>query len=318
MKLSVITVCRNAEATIERTLQGVLSQTYPDVEYIVADGQSSDRTLDIVHQYGDRLTKVISEPDSGIYAAMNKGIRLASGDWLYFANADDYLFDEQVFADVVQFLTDHPACDFVYGNHETRFPQGGSSLYEPAPPDRMLEEMVCLGNCFLQPASFFKASLFERLGEFNESYAIAADYDWFSRLLADPALTVCHLPRTIVSYAQGGTSSDIRALFKEVFEIQNKLPLYQREDWLARRMTQLQQTFIDKYARLEHTHQLAIAREQIIHRLEARLTPLEARLEKLEAENGELRGEIEAMKTSKFWKLRTLWFQVKGKLGLDG
>lgn len=301
MKLSVITVCRNAEATIERTLQGVLSQTYRDIEYIVVDGLSSDRTLAIVHQCGDRLAKVISEPDSGIYAAMNKGIRLASGDWLYFANADDYLFDENVVQDVVRFLKDHPTCDFVYGNHETRFPLGGSSIYEPAPPERMLEEMVCLGNCFIQPASFFKATLFECLGEFSETYAIAADYEWFSRLLATPTLKVYHLPRTIVSYAQGGTSSDLRGLFQEVFEIQNNLPLYQQEDWLAKRMTQLQQSFIDKYARLEETHQLAIAREQHIHRLEARLAALEA-------QNCNLRGKIKAIKTSKFWKLLSMYF----------
>jgi glycosyltransferase involved in cell wall biosynthesis len=91
MKVSVITVCKNSEKTIEAAIQSLLTQTYPQIEYIVIDGASTDRTPAILETYHDRITHLISEPDNGIYAAMNKGIQIATGDLLYFLNSDDYL-----------------------------------------------------------------------------------------------------------------------------------------------------------------------------------------------------------------------------------
>lgn len=306
--VSVITVCYNAAATLEKTIQQVLAQTYEPLEYIVIDGASTDETPEILARYGDRLCWV-SEPDDGLYAAMNKGIAKATGDWLYFANADDYLLDAAVIADVMAFIAGNPDVDFIYGNHETRHRSGDRRIYEPAAPEDMLTEMVYLGNCFIQPASFFNVRCFERLGPFCNRYKIAADYDWFIRLLAHPSLTVRHYPRAIASYAQGGASSDIRALFAEVFEIQNQVPLYQTPEWRSRRLETLQRHFTDKYARLEERHRAVVAREQ-------RIEALETQLRDLEAEAGELSGQLAAMKTSKFWKLREGWFRIKRRLGL--
>ncbi|MEO0409259.1 MAG: glycosyltransferase, partial [Cyanobacteria bacterium P01_A01_bin.135] len=158
-------------------------------------------------------------------------------------------------------------------------------------------------------ASFFSARSFEHLGPFCDRYKIAADYDWFVRLLSHPALKVCHYPRAIASYAQGGASSDIRALFAEVFAIQNQVAVYQEPDWRSRRLEALQHSFVDKYARLEEQHRAVAARDR-------RIGKLEGRLQTLEAEAGELAGQIAAMKTSKFWKLREGWFGVKRRLGL--
>ncbi len=308
MKVSIITVCYNAAATLEKTIQQVLAQTYAPLEYIVVDGASTDGTLDLLRCYSDRITTLITEPDEGIYQAMNKGVARATGDWVYFANADDYLLDDEVVADVMAYSQAHPDCDFIYGNHETRhLGNVAGRHYEPAPPEETLAELVYLGNCFIQPASFFSADLFKVLGPFCERYKIAADYDWFVRLLAHPELMVHHIPRAIASYSQGGASSDIRALFAEVFEIQNQLPVYQQPEWRSRRMTVLQQEFTDKYARLEERHRAVVARERRIQALEQRVQTLEARA-------GELAGEVEAMKTSKFWKLREGWFAIKGHL----
>lgn len=309
MKVSIITVCYNAEATLEKTMQQVLAQTYAPLEYIVVDGASTDGTLAIIDRYADKITQVISEPDDGLYQAMNKGLALATGDWLYFANADDYLLHPQVVEAAMAFVRSHPGCDFVYGNHETRHGGGDCRVYVPAPPEAMLAELVYLGNCFIQPASFFSARSFELLGPFSDRYKIAADYEWFLRLLSHPELTVCYTPQAIASYAQGGASSDIRALFAEVFEIQNQVPVYQEPEWRSRRMAMLQAQFTDKYARLEENHRVAIARAKRIQKLERQVSLLEARA-------GELAGEIEAMKTSKFWKLRSAWFGVKRRLGL--
>lgn len=91
MKISVVTVCYNAVQTLEKTMLSVLNQTYPDVEYIIIDGGSTDGTVDIIKKYADRLAYWVSEPDKGIYDAMNKGIRVATGDYLYFLGADDIL-----------------------------------------------------------------------------------------------------------------------------------------------------------------------------------------------------------------------------------
>ncbi|MEB3213406.1 MAG: glycosyltransferase family 2 protein [Leptolyngbyaceae bacterium] len=323
VSISVITVCRNAEATIEQTIQGVISQTYPHIEYIVIDGASSDRTLDLIKRYSDHITTLISEPDEGVYQAMNKGIRLAKGDWLYFANADDYLFGAEAIADVAAFIAENPDCDFVYGDHETRFPWGKRSTYSPASPDNALEQLISLGNCFIQPASFFKAHLFEKIGLFNESYRIASDYEWFCQMLSKPDIQIRYFPRIIVSYFQGGLSSDIPSLFEEVFAIQNSLPIYQQPEWIERRMKSLQASFIEKYDRLEKSNRLSMKRLKRIEELDpiaARVPGLLDRIKVLtmdyEQQISALNTRIAAMESSKFWKLREAWLSLKRKLGL--
>ncbi|MBW4513925.1 MAG: glycosyltransferase [Timaviella obliquedivisa GSE-PSE-MK23-08B] len=302
MKVSVITVCKNSEKTIERSIQSLVTQTYPQIEYIVIDGDSTDRTKSIIEQYGDRITYFISEPDNGIYAAMNKGIQLATGNILYFLNSDDYLYDPNVIHDVVHFLADRPEYDFLYGDHEARFNFGKSSIHKPATPDQILKEMVCLGECFIQPASFFKAALFQKLGLFNESYNIAGDYEWFTRLLQNNTLQLGYYPRTIVSYAHGGASSHIRPLFEEVFAIQNQVPLYQEPDWLNQRLVELQKSFIDKYDRLEKTHYLSQKREQ-------RIIYLESQEDALQVQVSTLRDELEKLKAGGL--ARRIWRKFK-------
>jgi glycosyltransferase involved in cell wall biosynthesis len=101
MKVSIITVCLNNEDTIRDSIDSVLSQTYGFIEYLIVDGGSTDSTLDIVYSYGDRIARVISEPDEGIYDAMNKGIRNATGDIVATLNADDFYIDDEVISDVV-------------------------------------------------------------------------------------------------------------------------------------------------------------------------------------------------------------------------
>lgn len=302
MKVSIITVCKNAEATIEQAIQSIVSQTFPMLEYIVIDGASDDRTLEILHRYGDAIAHLVSEPDAGIYAAMNKGIHLATGDFLYFLNADDYLFDSTVIQDLVQFVVEHPDCDFVYGDHEARFPGGNASIHSPAPAEHMLEELVSLGECLIQPASFFKADLFERLGFFREDFRIASDYEWFSRLFQAPDVRIYYYPRTLVSYSHGGVSSQIRPLFEEVFAIQNQIPLYQAEPWADRRLQKLQRSFIDKYDALERVHRRNRHLEQELAAAKRHIAALE--------------GAIAAMQSSKFWRLRSLWFRLKRAIGL--
>lgn len=102
MKVSIITVCYNSQATIENTIKSVISQTHSDIEYIIVDGKSGDNTLEIVNKYQDKIAKVISEPDQGIYDAMNKGIKVATGDIVGILNSDDYYVDSEVVSHIVK------------------------------------------------------------------------------------------------------------------------------------------------------------------------------------------------------------------------
>ena len=115
MKVSIVTVCYNSEATIEETICSVLDQNYPDIEYIVVDGKSTDKTFSIIDKYRNKISKIISEKDDGMYFAINKGISLATGDIVGILNADDFYSNEKIISLVVkEFEAKKP--DSVYGN----------------------------------------------------------------------------------------------------------------------------------------------------------------------------------------------------------
>ena len=101
-KISIVTICKNAQDSIERTLTSVVSQAYANIEYIIVDGASTDKTLELVYNYREHITKIISEPDDGIYDGMNKGLRAASGDYIVFINAGDYLIETNVIKNLVR------------------------------------------------------------------------------------------------------------------------------------------------------------------------------------------------------------------------
>ena len=273
LKISIITICRNAAETIEATLNAVAAQTYPNIEYIVVDGGSDDDTLAVCDRYSSIITTLISEPDDGIYNAMNKGIGLATGDFLYFANADDYLFNPNVVQNVVDFIQANPKGDVVYGSHEARFPGTGvpASIHTPTSPDQMLDAIICFkGGCLLQPATFFRRIVFDQVGLFSEDYGIASDYKWFLEALQNNTVTFSHCPLTIVSYAHGGRSGDIRPLFQEIFDIQAKNAMCQQPEWVEKRAIALQQDFINKYAELQTLKVLAERRDRHLIRLKQR------------------------------------------------
>ncbi len=108
LKISIITVCWNSAATIEKTIQSVASQTYGNIEYIIVDGKSKDTTLDIVKKYPDTVTNWVSEQDKGLYDAMNKGIKMATGDYICIVNADDTFADDTVIQRIAEFLQTNP------------------------------------------------------------------------------------------------------------------------------------------------------------------------------------------------------------------
>jgi len=252
MKISVITVCKNAEAHIEQAIQSVVNQTYPDVEYLIIDGKSSDRTLAIAQKYASKIARIVSEPDGGIYAAMNKGIRMATGDFLYFLNSDDYLVNPQVLQDLVHYIKQQPKCDFIYGQLEVRIQQRHhTAKLIPRPPEELKQALLSYSEGPQHAASFFGRHLFETLGMFDETYRISADYDWFLRLAQYPEAAVCYFPQVIASFSNQGLSCREQTLsLKEFFRVQNSAPLYQQDVWLQERIHHLQHQIIDLYESL--------------------------------------------------------------------
>ncbi len=320
---SIITVCKNSASTIEKTIESVLDQTYPHVEYVIVDGSSTDGTLAKIAPYQPRIQRVIVEPGQGVYPAMNLGIQAATGDFLQFLNADDYLVDPQVLADVAHVIQAHPNCDLIYGDIEVRHPSGRQFINQAPEPGDLLESMIgeglCHGSCFM------RASLFHRFGSYQEEYRICADYDWFIRVLQDNTVTRHHLPRNIISYYQGGLSSDLAATRREMFTIQNLAPLYQQPEWLQRRLLKYQSMLAGYVPELQAAkdwlegeyHRLTAAVEkaqadwlesqQALHETRQALAQSETALAQSQA-------EIAAMKSSKFWKLRTYYTGLKGWL----
>ena len=245
-EFSIITVTRNAAATLERSIQSVAKQRHRPRDYIIIDGASSDGTPGIVERYGGIVTHFVSEPDQGIYDAMNKGLALARGDFVYFLGADDSLIDDRTLADVAASL-DRAPCDLLYGGIEVRFADGRVVPFMPPPPAEALDFMI--RGCLPHQASFASRRAFDLIGEFDTRYRIAGDYDWFLRVLTRDDLTIRRIERSIAGYQMGGLSNRLRESQAEAYLIQNTLPLYQHADWLKRRVRAFQRALLSQCRR---------------------------------------------------------------------
>jgi glycosyltransferase involved in cell wall biosynthesis len=178
--ISIITVVYNGAATLEATIRSVRGQTWKNIEYIVVDGGSKDGTMDIVEKYNDTVTKWVSEPDKGVYDAMNKGIRMAVGDWLYFLGSDDLLHDPDVLTALFQVPFDDN-CDLLYGNVKSPAYKG---LY-----DGIFTLEKLLSKNISHQAAFYRAELFQKLGDYDLRYRLHADWDFNLRCFKAGART---------------------------------------------------------------------------------------------------------------------------------
>jgi glycosyltransferase involved in cell wall biosynthesis len=200
-EFSIITVCLNEGPTIRRTCVSICSQTFSDFEWIVIDGGSADETLDVLENFRDRITRLVSEPDDGIYDAMNKGARLAAGKYLVFLNAGDLFFDDEV----LQTVAKAPDADLVFGDVVFCCENGGQRRQNF--PDR-LNKYFMLKNMLAHQASFFDRAVFLQYGGYDPSFRIAGDYDLFVRLLCVHRASVFHIPHPLAIFYKDGISSD--------------------------------------------------------------------------------------------------------------
>jgi glycosyltransferase involved in cell wall biosynthesis len=246
VEFSIITVTKNAAATLERSIRSVAEQQHRPLDYIIVDGASSDATAAIAQRYSNVVTRFASEPDQGIYDAMNKGLALARGDFVFFLGADDRLADERVLADVAASLDAAP-CDFLYGGIEVCFLDGRVVPFMPPPPEEALAFMI--HGCLPHQASFASRRAFAVAGTFDARYRIAGDYDWFLRVLTRDDLVTRRIERIIGSYQMGGLSNRLRPSQAEIYGIQNALPLYRRAEWLKRRVRVFQRDLVTQSRR---------------------------------------------------------------------
>lgn len=218
MKISVITVCFNSESTIADTMRSVAEQTHLDIEHIVIDGASTDATLTIVRELGSQSVQIISERDDGIYHAMNKGVDLATGDFVGFLNADDTFASPMTVALIARAASEAGA-DAVYGDlsyvHKAR-PTAVLRYWSSGP---FKETQLAHGWMPPHPTFYVRRALLDQLGRFDLNFRISADYDFMLRCLTRPGIVVVYLPTILVFMRTGGASNNsLSALIRKSSE----------------------------------------------------------------------------------------------------
>lgn len=206
MKISIITVCYNSESTIRDTIESVLAQDYQNIEYIIVDGESSDKTQDIIRGYNDRIDTIISEPDKGIYDAMNKGVKASSGEYVGILNSDDIFSHSHVISDLVRLLSDKKV-DAVYGDLVLVERNDTSKVVRSYSSKNFRKWKIRFGLMLPHPTFYVKRSLFEKFGFYKLNYRVSADFELITRFLCN-GITYIRNPDVMVKMRQGGISSN--------------------------------------------------------------------------------------------------------------
>jgi glycosyltransferase involved in cell wall biosynthesis len=205
LKVSIITATHNSSATIKDTLLSIECQSYRNIEHLVIDGNSQDDTLAIVRSFR-HVNHVLSEPDKGIYDAMNKGIRLATGDIIGILNSDDYYPDPDVIADVVDQF-EATGCDTLYADLVYFSPQKNYKITRRWHSGNYNRKKFLMGWMPPHPTFFVKKTVYEKYGLFDTRFKSAADYELLVRLLYFKQVKTCYLERVIVHMRSGGQSN---------------------------------------------------------------------------------------------------------------
>jgi glycosyltransferase involved in cell wall biosynthesis len=207
MKISIITITYNSAQTVEDTLRTVVSQDYPNLEYIIIDGKSKDNTLQIVDKYKDRIAKIISEKDKGLYDALNKGIKQATGDIIGMLHSDDLYANEKVISKVAKKFAEDPSIEGVYADLVF------VNRNDVNKPMRVWQSGEYKEDSFLQgwmpphPTFFVRKEVYEKFGGFNTGLKLSADYELMLRLIHKNKIKLAYLNETIVKMRMGGVSN---------------------------------------------------------------------------------------------------------------
>jgi len=206
MKVSIITVVYNRADVIRDTIESVLSQTYKNIEYIIIDGASTDGTMDVVNEYKDKISKIISEPDRGLYDAINKGIKEATGDVIGLIHSDDFYLDNLVIQRVVDTFKKENKhmlfADLLYIKGDNK-----DKVLRYYSAKNFTVKKLKYGFMPPHPTLFVKKEVYEKYGLYKIDYKIAADYEMFVRLLLVNKLSFSYIHLPIVKMRVGGVSS---------------------------------------------------------------------------------------------------------------
>lgn len=230
-KVSIVTVTYNSESYLRTCIESVINQSYPKIEFIIVDGNSKDNSVQIVRSYGDKIQKFVSEPDKGIYDAMNKGVGMATGDIVGILNSDDLYLNDSVVEKIVQLFdssTDALYGDLVYTQQDdiskiVRYWKSGS--FSPGKMKR--------GWMPPHPTFFVRRELYDKYGKFSLNLRSSADYELMLRFLLKHKIRVKYLPEVLVKMRAGGQSNS---------SIKNRLKA-NKEDREAWRMNGLKPQF---------------------------------------------------------------------------
>ena len=204
MKLSIITVCFNSQNTLQRTIQSVTSQNYSDIEYIIIDGASRDNTVGLIEKNQSLIDRWVSEPDQGIYDAMNKGIAMASGNVIGFLNSDDIFYDENVAKKIMQRFKD-PDIDIVFGglnfinNNLKLVRTWQSSAFKPGAFDRGWRRAL--------PTVYVRRHVYDKLGPYCTTMSVAADFEMMLRALEVHKFSSSFIDEILITFSMGGNST---------------------------------------------------------------------------------------------------------------
>ncbi len=227
MKISVITVTYNSALVIDDCIKSVIKQSHNPVEHIVIDGDSKDDTIRILNKYQNHLTKLISEPDNGIYDAMNKGIKMATGDIIGFLNSDDFYADNDVLSKVANIFINNPSIDACYSDLIYVDQLTASKTVRYFKSSKFQPGLFSKGWCPPHPTFFVRKSVFERYGNFNLDLKIASDVDLMIRFLEVHNIQCLYIPDIWVKMRMGGTTNkSLKNIFLQNQEIILSLKKY--------------------------------------------------------------------------------------------
>lgn len=217
MKITVITICFNCVDEIEATILSVINQTYDDIEYIIVDGGSTDGTLDIINKYAPKITKIISEPDKGIYDAMNKGVNISTGEWINFMNAGDIFCTKESIKDFFDIADVTTGNDILYGDAILIYPFG--KYYKDCHPDDNYRPWE-------HQSMFIRTSIMKKY-KYDLSYKIRADYDFIYKAMNNGSKFV-YFPAPIACYKayDGASTTNDDLIVEETYRIECR-----RKDW---------------------------------------------------------------------------------------
>jgi len=206
LKISIITVSYNSKSTIVDTILSVANQTYQPKEHIVIDGGSTDGTVDKILDHRDKLSKIVSEADQGIYDAMNKGVSLAEGDIIGFLNSDDLYADTQILGEVVHWMQ-HYRLESVYGDLVYVDCHNMNRIVRYYSSKNFSPRQIALGCMPAHPTLFFRKKIYDKYGLFKIDYQIAGDFEYVARVFGNSDIRFAYIPKVMVKMRFGGTST---------------------------------------------------------------------------------------------------------------